>query len=50
MGGTVDDRTQELERRVEVLENRLERLIRLVGASGGVMRGGVEDMLSEDKE
>lgn len=45
---TMDDRTQELERRVEALEDRLERLIRLVGASGGIMRGGVDDMLSEE--
>jgi hypothetical protein len=44
----MDGRTQELERRVEALEDRLERLIRLVGASGGIMRGGVDDMLSEE--
>jgi hypothetical protein len=46
----MDERVRELEHRVEALETRLERLIRLVGVSGGIVRGGVDDMLSEEKQ
>ena len=46
----MDKRVRELERRVETLEKRLERLIRLVGVTGGLVRGGVDDMLSEEKQ